>query len=475
MGFVVGSLLMARFADRLREGAWIVASVLSMGLVGVLYALSPTLFGGLGHAGLIVLAILLVMLSGFLNAPSSIARRLLMQRNTPREMRGRIFSSFFVGLPLGIWGGAGALAQGLAPAIGGALTSGLGWAWIFWFQVAVAAIVAWLGLVAASESRDDQAERHVDVTGLTLAVGALTTFTLAVIQAPTWGLAAPTTLILLGASVVLAIAFVAVERRARAPLVDLSLFRHRNFTGATLVLFILNFALIAALFLLPLFMQEQLGYSAVKAGILLMPITVGMVVGSPLGGPVAERVGPLPPLVAGSLMIAVAMFVMAGIDLRTSYADIWPPAAVLGLGIGLSLTPMNLAAMNSVPTRQSGQAGGVFTTLSGVGIGLGVAVSGAVFNHVQLAETQAKAAAGGVQLSRSSATELDGLLAGASDAMHALMSFGAGARRVIEEAVHEAFVLGIGSGLRFGAFIALAGLVVALALIRRETPADERA
>ncbi len=97
VGFVVGSLLMARFADRLREGAWIVGSVLSMGLVGILYALSPTLFAGLGHAGLIVVAILLVTLSGFLNAPSSIARRLLMQRNTPREMRGRIFSAFFVG------------------------------------------------------------------------------------------------------------------------------------------------------------------------------------------------------------------------------------------------------------------------------------------------------------------------------------------------------------------------------------------
>ncbi len=97
VGFVAGSLLMARVADRLREGAWIVGGVLGMGLVGVVYALSPSLFGGLGHTGLIVFAIALVMLSGFLNAPPSIARRLMMQRNTPRELRGRIFSAFFVG------------------------------------------------------------------------------------------------------------------------------------------------------------------------------------------------------------------------------------------------------------------------------------------------------------------------------------------------------------------------------------------
>ena len=96
IGFVVGSLLMARYADRLREGQWIVISVLGMGVVGVLYGVAPVLFGGLGHGALIAIAVGLVALSGFLNAPSSIARRLLMQRNTPRELRGRIFSAFFV-------------------------------------------------------------------------------------------------------------------------------------------------------------------------------------------------------------------------------------------------------------------------------------------------------------------------------------------------------------------------------------------
>ena len=96
VGFVVGSLLMARFADRLREGAWIVISLISMGVISVLYGATPTLFGGLGPTGVIAVAILLVGLSGFLNAPSSIARRLIIQRNTPREMRGRIFSAFFV-------------------------------------------------------------------------------------------------------------------------------------------------------------------------------------------------------------------------------------------------------------------------------------------------------------------------------------------------------------------------------------------
>jgi CRP-like cAMP-binding protein len=96
IGFVVGSLLMARFADRLREGMWLVIGVIGMGVTGIAYGVAPNVFGGQSHGGLIVLAIVLVMLSGFLNAPASIARRLLLQRNTPREMRGRIFAAFAV-------------------------------------------------------------------------------------------------------------------------------------------------------------------------------------------------------------------------------------------------------------------------------------------------------------------------------------------------------------------------------------------
>ena len=157
-----------------------------------------------------------------------------------------------------------------------------------------------------------------------------------------------------------------------------------------------------------------------------------------------------------------------------TYADLWWPLLILGLGVGLSLTPMNLAAMNSVPTRMSGQAGGVFTTLSGLGIALGVAICGAVYNSAQLSETVSLAGAKGVKLSDAQAEDLDGLLSGASDAMAALAKFGAGAQKEITEAVHQAFVAGLGDGLRLGAFVAILGIVAALALIRREVPADER-
>ncbi|MDX6582092.1 MAG: hypothetical protein QOI10_1276 [Solirubrobacterales bacterium] len=447
-------IVAGRLADIYGRRAVLVAgSVLfaAGSLVGAIAPSGPILIAGLVIAGL----------GGAALIPSSLS--LVLNAYRPSER----------GLPLGIWGGASALGQGFAPLIGGVLTGALGWEWIFWFQLAVAGVVALAALAFATESRDPQAERRIDVTGLTLAVGSLTTLTLATIQAPTWGLASAPTLVLLGIAIALGIAFVVVERRARNPLVDLGLFRHRNFSGAAIVLFIVNFALIAALFLMPLFLQEELGDSPTKSGLELMTLIIGMAVGSPIGGPLAQRFGPLPPLVAGGGMIAVALFLLAGVDPSTTYADLWWPFLILGLGTGLSLTPMNLAAMNSIPTRLSGQAGGVFTTLSGLGISFGVAICGAVFNSKQISETVAIAGQKGVRLSDAQAEDLDGLLAGASDAMTALAKYSAAAQKAIGDAVHDAFAIAVGTGLRLGAFLAIAGVVVALLLIRREVPADE--
>lgn len=120
-------------------------------------------------------------------------------------------------------------------------------------------------------------------------MGALLAFTLAVTEAPSWGMAASQTLILLGAAVVFGALFVRVERRTPAPLVKLPFFGQRNFTGATAVLFVLNVALIVAIFFLPLLLEELLGYSPTETGALLLPLIGSMVVTLPLGGPVAER------------------------------------------------------------------------------------------------------------------------------------------------------------------------------------------
>jgi CRP-like cAMP-binding protein/Na+/melibiose symporter-like transporter len=187
VGFVIGSLIMARIADRLREGAWIVGGVLGMGLVGVVYALSPSLFAGLGHAGLITVAIALVTLSGLLNAPASIARRLLMQRNTPRELRGRIFAAFFVGRDVVFL--LGMVAAGLADVIDVKLlvlvSSVLLVATAVWMQVTPG-----IGQPAAEWRRAMQLLRQAPATaaGIPVRAATLADFDRLVRRVPTLGL-----------------------------------------------------------------------------------------------------------------------------------------------------------------------------------------------------------------------------------------------------------------------------------------------
>lgn len=367
------------------------------------------------------------------------------------------------------------LFQGLAPAVGGALTGELSWRWIFWAQAIVAAAVPLIVLRATSESRDPDAERRVDALGIGLLAGALGAVSLAFIQAPAWGWTSPPTIALFVSAVVLGAGFVAAERRSPAPLVNLGLFRRRNFTGATVVLFVVNFALIVGLFFLPLLLQEQLEYSPTEAGVLLAPLVGAMLVTLPLGGPAAERVGPLPPIGLGLGAMTVGYVLMSMTDRSEGYVGLVLPMILVGAGAGLSLTPMNMAAMNAVHSREAGAAGGLFLTLSGIGIGLGVAISGAVFNSRQLSATEELATDAGVTLTGDEARALDGLLAGASDAQAALRALPAADRDAVEEAVRGAFDAALDSAFRVGVAVTLAGLALALVLLRRRPAVDEPA
>lgn len=376
------------------------------------------------------------------------------------------------GLPIGVWGAAGAIMQGFGPLLGGALTTGLGWQWVFWPGALVAGMVVAVTLWSTAESRDPQAERHVDTVGVGLAAAALFTLSLAVIQGPTWGFGAPQTLILLGAALALGLGFVVFERRAAAPLVNFSMFRARNFTGATIVLFALNFALIVALFFLPLYLQEIQGSSASESGVQMLPLMVAMVLLLPVGGLLVERIGPLVPIVAGLGLAALGLVLLSRTDPATELSDLFVPMALVGGGSAVALTPMNVAAMNAIPTRQSGAAGGLFTTLSGIGIGFGVAMSGALFHSRQLSETERLVDATGTDITSAQAERLDGLLAGGSEPRAFLERLG-GNPEAIEAAVRQAFTDALGDAYLLGAAVALVALGLTAWLIRNRPPADE--
>jgi EmrB/QacA subfamily drug resistance transporter len=386
-----------------------------------------------------------------------------------------VFTDARRGTAIGLWGAATELISGVGVVVGGVLTGALDWRWIFIVSAIVVGVVAILAIRDAPESRDPGAVREVDVPGVAFLATALTALTLALIQGATWGWGSPAIIALLAAAVVLFATFGIVERRSSHPIIDFGFFGRRNFAGATIVIFCIDFSFGALLFFLPLYFQEILGYDPVEAGVLLLPLTGLMVVGSPLGGRVAARTGPRPPIVIGLAAMAAGIYWISTLDLGTDFGDLVVPTSLMGFGVGFSLTPMNLAAMNAVSRHHAGLASGMLVTLSGLGATLGVAVTGALFNDLNTERTREEvAAATGTAVSESQAESLDGVLAGASDAKKTLDGIvGGGEEEAAMTAIREAFVSSLGTALKVSAALVLAGLLLTLLLMRRQDPVDD--
>ncbi|MFL5830228.1 MAG: MFS transporter [Solirubrobacteraceae bacterium] len=372
------------------------------------------------------------------------------------------------GVAVGVWGGATALFSGVGPAIGGVFTQEVSWRWILWLNVIVGVIIL-IGVRGTPESFDPQASRRIDYTGLALSAAGLGAITLALNEAPTpWPVGSSIFVLVLVAGALLLGAFTLVQRRIKSPLIDLAMFRRRNVTGAAIIVFVLDFAFGAVLFFVPLYLEELLGFDALKSGLLLLPASATMMIAMPVGGRLFERLGPVAPIVGGMTLAGVAMLLLGGISTSTHYSELWPPLALLGLGIGTALTPMNLAALGAMPPRNHGAVAAIITTLGGLGATFGVALSGAVFESLQTDRTVSQAAARGIHLTDSAAGTLDGLLAGTPSATKALDKLPPAQHSSITDAVHHAFTSALGATMRLSFVIVVAGIVLTLLLIRSE-------
>jgi EmrB/QacA subfamily drug resistance transporter len=386
----------------------------------------------------------------------------------------QVFASDELGTAIGVWGTMGAIVAGVGPALGGVLTD---WEWrsVFWINVPIAAIFFVLALTSTPESREEHADRHVDSLGLSMLVAGLTSLSLALIQGQTWGWTSVPTIVLFAAGVVLLIAFGVIEPRVRNALVDFALFRRRNFLGANVTVFALNFVLAALLFFLPLYLQELLQYTALKTGILLLPLSAMMAVTLLSGGAIADRVGTRIPIVAGLLLTAGGSYLLTRLTVTADYNSMWPAMLILGAGLGLTITPLNMAAITAVSRAQAGLAAGVLTTIGGLGQVFGVALSGGLFQQQQDSHMDDLLAEQGLHLSNGTERELLGILSGSADALARLKTFPASVQAEITSAVHDSFVFGIANVMWLSAGVALACAVFTALVMRPTPPAEEEA
>jgi EmrB/QacA subfamily drug resistance transporter len=334
------------------------------------------------------------------------------------------------GKAIGTWAGVSALALSIGPVVGGFFTEYVSWRAIFFINlpVAVGAVIA--TIFAVRESRDDTVDRRVDYPGVGVLTASLTAIVLALIEGNSWGWGSTEIVSLLVGGAIGLAAFVAIELRVAAPMVEFSLFRTRQFIGSNLVAFIITFAMMGTFFFMAIYMQDILGYGALQAGVRFLPTTMVIAVIAPISGRLADRLGPATPMSAGLAILGVAMFMFAGIDTATTYSGLLIPFILMGIGIALVMSPMSTAAMNAVSVQKSGVASGVLQMSRMIGASVGIAATGAIF--------QSQLGSG----------------------------FDPGQLATAPQHARAVFVDALSSAMLLAAFVVVAGLVVSLTLVR---------
>jgi len=280
---------------------------------------------------------------------------------------------------IGTWSAATALATAAGPLLGGILVDHLSWRYIFFISVSMAFIVLVILYLKVPETKAGDPSRSLDWPGALLATLGLGLICFGLIEGANIGIDYPTVFLSIPTGVLLMWGFVRVEKKEQVPMVPMTLFKSRNFTGANLITFCIFFSLAGVLFLMPFNLIQVQGYSATVAGAALLPfpILVGALSRS-IGG-LINRCGPRPLLTAGTLLTSLGLMLLGLYGDTPSYwTSFFPAISCAGLGIALSFAPLNTTVMNSVKESVKGSASGVKEAVSRLSGMLSVALLGAL-------------------------------------------------------------------------------------------------
>ena len=278
------------------------------------------------------------------------------------------------GAAIGAWSGLAGVTTAIGPFLGGFLIDSVSWRLVFLINPPIVAVTVLLAYRHIPETRDEEASRHVDVLGGTVLAVGLAGVVDALIEGPAHGWTAPTLVLGVGGLAAL-VAFVVIELRSAAPMVPLSVFRSRQFSGANAVTFVVYGALGAVTFLLVVYLQTNLGYSALEAGASLLPLTVFTLAFSSRMGAFAQRIGPRLPMTVGPIVVGAGVLLLGRAHAGTTYwTTIFPAAIVLGIGLTITVAPLTAAVLGAVEDRHAGVGSAINNAVARIASLLAVAV-----------------------------------------------------------------------------------------------------
>jgi EmrB/QacA subfamily drug resistance transporter len=299
------------------------------------------------------------------------------------------------GAAMGVWGGVSGLATAIGPTLGGIIIQYVtwpaaadSWRWIFLVNIPIGVIGVILALRLVPESKNPTAVQTLDLPGVGLISASLFCLTFALVDGQKYGWTSATILALFAGAVVAFALFYWREHRVSQPLIDFSLFRSVNFAAGNATGLLLSAAMMGAFFTIPIFLQSVLGFSAIKAGLVMAPMSVVIIFAAPLAGAFSDRLGSKWIVAAGMFILALGLALMAGlvpgvdkISPGTTSLSLLVPFLLAGIGIGLAVAPVTSAVMATAPKERVGNASGVLSTMRQVGSLMGIAILGAVLQN----------------------------------------------------------------------------------------------
>ncbi len=303
---------------------------------------------------------------------------------TGLTMVSEVFPPSQRGMALGIWGAGATVAPALGPTIGGYLLDYVNWRAIFYINIPIGAIVIAMTLATMRRSTGHGGSYRFDFLGFFFLSITLAGLLIGITQGEREGWTSAYIMTLFAASYFSFFIFLIVESAVEHPIVNLQIFKIRNFSITCLLGAARSIALFSSVFLMPLFLQNLLGYSAFDTGILLMPSALTVALAMPLAGKLTDHIGPKAPYIIGGIVTAYSFLIYSELSLNSSYGFMLYGLILRGAGMGFLMAPITVAAMNSVPQKMMSLASGLLNLIMQVSAAFGIAIFGSFLTRRQM-------------------------------------------------------------------------------------------
>jgi len=375
-----------------------------------------------------------------------------------------------LGTAFGIYGGVSGIALIAGPIIGGLLVKYVSWQSVFLINVPIGIIGIVVGALVIKESRNERANRYVDIIGVALSIATLFSLTLALIKGTEWGWTSGRTLGWLAASVVLFVLFIVAEivqaRRGLDAMMDLSLFRVPTFSGTAVITVIVSFSYAGLLFIMALLFQNVLGYDALGTGLRYIPFVIGSIIVAPLVGANANRLGARLIFSVGLALLGLGFLLLTRITPSSDWNALLLGLIVAGIGGAAVQAQLTTAAVSAAPRAQAGLATGISATMRQVGSSMGIALLGSIFTS-RYSHYLPNALAAGQVPKEFADRLLQGTGGNVAFAGRVPPQVPPQFAPAIQQATHTAFISGFNDTIRVAVAFIIVAVIIALVSIRR--------